>query len=87
MRKHGLALLGIKVLRSLDVLNRCIRPYVFAINQLQRKTTQTAFGGMRSRCTTLIQKLSTHKLEQRDQWAKAVKNSFSLVLNLCTRDY
>lgn len=29
--------IGIKVFRSLDFLNRCIRPYVFAINQLQRK--------------------------------------------------
>lgn len=42
---------------------------------------------MRSRCTPLIQQLPTHKLEQRDQWAQAVKNSFWLVLNLCTGDY
>lgn len=93
MSKHGLASLGMKVLRSLDVLNRCIRLYVFAINQLQRggkkkkKNSPTAFGGMRSRCRTLIQQLPAHKLEQRDQWAPAVKNSSSLVLNLCTRDY
>lgn len=87
MSEHGLALLGIKVLRSLGFLNRCIRPYVFCHKSASKKKSQAAFGGMRSRCKPLIQQLPTHKLEHTDQQTQAVKNSFWLVLNLYTGDY
>lgn len=86
MSKHGFALLGVKVSPSLDFVNRCIRFYVFAINQLQRKNPQTTFGGMRSRWAPLIQLQHTNYCRE-TSGSKQLNFLFWLVLNLCTGDY